>query len=177
MAKGIEYENVAPKKQKPYKNKINYKEVNYYTFGKFVLNRKRLNDENILLVKYPKSNAPVPKIRRTKITDDFKNLINDMLDTQQINIQLQKELSDEEQDLLDLLLGLAGIKDKLGFRKVSKDINDYMKRFEVLRGAIVAGNDSPDIRTELIEIIDLLSNKTIGKITPLDAIMLKECLE
>ena len=175
--KGLEYENIKPKQHKKYKNKKQYREINYYSFGKFILQRKLLNDENILLIKYPVSFAPVPKIRRTKISDDFKAIINDLLDTQKINIQIQKELNDKEQELFELLINLAGLKDVLNYNRVYKDVKYYVDKFEVLRGSIIAGNDNDEIINELIDIIDLLSNKSIGKISLSDAIMLKESLK
>lgn len=177
MAKGLEavIPPPSPKNVKK-KHKISYKEINYYTFGKFILNRKILNDENILLIKYPKSHGNVPKLRRTIISDTFKNLINDLLDTQQLNIQIQKNLTDKEQDLLDLLLSLSLLKKQLNFSKQYKDINDYVIRFKILQGSISAGNDSDDIKNELIDIINILSNPIINKISIDNAIMLKDCL-
>jgi hypothetical protein len=175
--KGLDYENIKPKPIKKYKNKIRYSEINYYAFGKFILQRKLLNDENILLIKYPVSLAPVPKIRRTKISDDFKAIINDLLDTQKINIQLQKELNDKEQNLFELLINLSGLKDVLNYNRVYKDVKYYMDKFEVLRGSIIAGNDNDEIKKELIDVIDLLSNKSIGKISITDATLLKNELK
>jgi hypothetical protein len=178
IKQGLIFEDVKKKEMKKYKpRKCNYKEVNFYAFGKFILNRKRLNDENILLIKYPVSNAPIPKIKRTPITDEFKNLINDLLDTKKINIETQKKLTKKEADLFELLLRLSGLTDHLNYTRVSKDINDYKKRFEVLQGSLNAGNDSDIIIDELKEIILLLSNKTVGIISLEDKQMLLECLE
>ena len=175
--KGLEYENIKPIPKKKYKNKIRYSEVNYYCFGKFILQRKLLNDENILLIKYPKSLAPVPKIRRTKVSDDFKAIINDLLDTQKINIQLQKELNDKEQNLFELLINLAGLKDVLNYSRVYKDIQYFINKFEVLRGSIIAGNDNDEILKELFNVIDILSNENVGIISIDDAKMLKNCFD
>lgn len=166
---GIEYKGI--KKPKPVivkPPKISYRQTNFFQFGRFVLNRGRLNKENILLVKYPKNNGPVSKIRRTSITNDFKNLINDLFDTSTINIELQKQLGQKEQDLFELLLKLAGLDIQLNYKKHIMTVEDYKARFEVLRGAIMAGNHNPEIVKELINIIDILSNESIGIISQED---------
>lgn len=177
MISGIEYRGIKPiKEKKQIKKEKSYRETNYFSFGKFILNRGRLNNENILLVKYHKNNGPVSKIRRTKISDDFKNLINDLFDSEIINTELQKELNEKEQDLFELLLKLAGLDIQLNYKRYVKSIDDYKKRFNILRGAIIAGNHNPEIIQELINIIDLLSNNTLKIISIEDSNDFKDYL-
>jgi len=176
VSKGIEYKGITkPKKTKEKKQRISYKETYFIPFGKFVLNIDRLNRENILLIKYPKNNGPT-LIKRTSITDDFKNLINDLLDTNIINTDLQKELNEKEQDLFHSLLKKAGLDLQLNYKRISKTVEDYKNRFEILRGALIAGNNSDDIINELKDIILLLSNKSVNVISETDAKMLIDCL-
>lgn len=159
-----------PKKRVPTQFELD----NYHVFGKFILNRHRLNNKNILLIKYPKSMGPVQKLPGQEISDTFKNLINDILDTQRINIDLQRELTEEEDSLLELLLRLAGLKQKLQYQTVPVSVETYVKRFNILKGSMASGNDSWEVKRELRDIINLLSNPTIGKISVEQA---KELLE
>lgn len=174
MEKGIKYEGNKPRGI-AYKHKKSYKDMYYIPFGKFILNRKLLN-ENILLVKYPNSHGPVVKIRRTPCTDTLKNLLNDLLDTGEINYTLQKALNEKEITLFELLLKLSGVTEQLNYKRQTKSVEDYVERFKILQGSIAAGNDSDEIKTELNDIIDLLSNKTVNRISLENAKMLKSYL-
>ena len=160
------------------KKKLNkYNPNNYYEFGKFIINKKLLNT-NILLVKYPISFSPVPKIKRQSISDDFKVFIIDLLDNGELNIHLQKNLNNHDVKLLEDLLNLSSLKKQLNYERQYKSVQDYMDRFLILQGWINAatGSRNETIITELFDIIDLLSNKTINRISTEDAIMLKDCL-
>jgi hypothetical protein len=52
---------------------------NYNEFGKFIINMKMLN-QNYLSVKY-KSNAPIPSIKKIKISDEFVDSLIYIFDT------------------------------------------------------------------------------------------------
>jgi hypothetical protein len=150
--------------------------VRYVSFGKFVLNTYFLKD-NKLLIKYAKSHAPVPKLKSTPISNDFRTLINDLLSTQKINIDLQKQLNTKEQSLFQKLIQMAGLNQTLDYKPYVQNVDDYVRQFEVLRGGLLAGNQSPELKKDLIESINLLSNPSIGKIFPNDAIELIQILE
>jgi len=140
-------------------------ERRYIRFGKFDLNHYKLN-QNVLLIKYPVSRAPVPKIKATKISDTFQSLIRDLLDTQQINTSLQKKLGKSEVELFELLLRLAGLTEQLNYERQKMSVDDYIHRFDILRGEWSAGNDSNILKAELMEIIEIL-NKA-DKISDID---------
>jgi len=136
--------------------KTSFIERRYIRFGKFVLNHYKLN-ENILLIKYFKSHAPVPKLKSTKISNDFKILLRDLLDTERINIVVQKKLSKIESNTFELLIKLAGIAEQLNYERQEPSIEDYTHRFQILQGEIGAGNDSTILKNEIIEIIGILN--------------------
>jgi hypothetical protein len=166
--KGLFFDDIKVK-QRTHKIKENtFINKYYYSFGKYLLNRKKLN-ENFLLIKQIKSLGPVNKLKRTVISDDFKSLINDLLDTTKINIQTQKKLKPNETILLELLLNISGLTDVLNYSRKEKDANDYLDRLILIQGTFEAGNDNDDIKKEAIEIIKLLSNPNINKININDA--------
>jgi hypothetical protein len=84
------------------KNENNYKE-----FGKFIINIKMLY-QNYLSIKY-KSGAPVPKIKKTKISDDFFEAMTYIFDTGKIDYEKLRELSDVENNLFKNLIMLSGL--------------------------------------------------------------------
>lgn len=158
------------------KNKVNKKNTNYIPFGRLILNTKMLN-ENKLLIKHKNTHAPVPKLKQTPISDNFKALIQDLITTGKLNIQLQKELSMKEQELLEVLFTVSHIKEHLGFSRKTKDIDDYIHRFNVLKGGLLAGNKNPEIKNEMLLIINLLNNPLTGpRINDEDAKFLKEII-
>jgi hypothetical protein len=155
--------------KKPRKPRAKKEPVNHYTeFGKYILNMRQLLEKNKLLIKY-KSMAPVPEIRGIKVSDDFVSLINDIVDTNKINIQTQKKLSSVEMDLLEKLLKICKLKDKLHYHRVSMDIPDIMHRFEILRGGILAGNHSAELIEEIVNVISFLTIPSVNKIEKVDA--------
>ena len=72
------------------KSQNNYKEL-----GKFGINLKLLYS-NTLLLKYKKSYAPVPQLKRTVISDELRDAIIFLLDTGKIDYEKLRELEDEE---------------------------------------------------------------------------------
>jgi hypothetical protein len=158
------------------KNKIkgtknSYIVTRYIRFGKFNLNHFQLNN-NILLVKHPASHGPVAKIRRTQVSNNFKSLLHDLLDTQKINTALQKRLSTTEMDLFELLINLSGLAEQLDYSRQTMSVDDHVDNFEVLRGELVAGNTSKILKEELIGVIQILNAEPINKISDKDAIEL-----
>ena len=133
----------------------------YVEFGKFILNYYQLENNNILLIKYPKTLGPVPKLRRKIISDELKILLQNLIDTQLINIDLQKEISIEEITLFENLLNFSGLTKYLNYKRIDKNIQDYIHRYEVLKGGLMAGNQSIELKNELISILTIFINKNI----------------
>lgn len=138
----------------------------YKRFGIFIINHYKLED-NILLIKYPNSFAPVPKLRSTKISNEFKNLLINMLDTGSINVELQKKIRINEIDIFDTLMKLSQLKDPLNYKRIEQSLENTIHRFYILRSELFAGNDSEILKAELINVINVLNSK--GKIGDEDA--------
>lgn len=174
---GIKFDNVEPRKYKQKQKQTIEQSIqkNYVDFGIHILNINQLK-KNVLLIKHKRTIGPVNKLRRTPISDDFKNLITHLIDTQEINIELQKELNDEEQNLFEKLLDISKIKKPLNYKRYTKTIEDYLHRLKIIQGSMNSGNTSDILKQEAIDIINVLSNPIIKKISIEDAKMLIECL-
>ena len=100
---------------------------NYKEFGKFAINMKLLY-ENILLVKYKKSYAPLPTIRRTKVSEDFVDVIINIMDTNTIDYEKLRELSDNENTLFKTLIMKSGLYDilKYDYSRTREKLKDIM---------------------------------------------------
>jgi len=148
--------------------KKSYVQTRYVPFGNFILNHFKLKS-GVLLVKYPKSIAPVPKIKATPISDELKSLLTDLIDTQVINTDIQKTIKMNEIKLFESLLLLSGLLVHLGYKRYDRTIDDLVERFEILRGGVAAGVQSDEVKTELIQIIKIFSEENVNKISKEDA--------
>ena len=139
-------------------------ESNYKEFGKFALNLKLLYN-NILLIKYKRSNAPIPQIRRTLISDELLDIILFILDTNTIDYEKLRELTDQENNLFKLLMMKSGLFDtlKYNYNNTREKISDVIEEYEIIKGEIEAENDNPDLPKKAKKILKKLKN--YGKIT------------
>ena len=133
---------------------------NYQTFGKFMINMNLLND-GILLIKYTKSYAPFPAIRRTKISKEFKVFLMDLLKNNKIDYDLLKACTQKDKALFDLLITKANIHRQLDYSidnvTNNKENETELKlKFEILKGEMIAGNNSEEIIHELKYVINEL---------------------
>ena len=78
--------------------------------------------------------------------------------------------------LFEKLLTISNLVEVLNYKRYSKTVDDYLHRLTIIQGSINAGNTSNILKQEAIDIIKVLSNSIINKISPVDAEMLIECL-
>ena len=141
------------------KSTDNYKEI-----GKFVINLKFLYD-NTLLLKYKKSYAPVNGIRRTKVSDDFFDVILYLLDTEKIDYEKLRELTDSENNLFKSLMIKSGLFDSLkyNYNNTREKISDIIEQYEIVKGEIEADNDNLELLIKAKKVLKKLKN--YGEIT------------
>ena len=137
---------------------------NYKEFGKFMVNMKYLYNGE-LLVKYKKSYAPVPSIRRTKVSNDFVDELMYIFDTEKIDYEKLKELTDKENNLFKELVMKSGLYDKLkyNYKNSRENIGDIIEEYEIVKGEIEADNDNPELLTKIKSIVKKLYH--YGKIS------------
>jgi hypothetical protein len=135
---------------------IKVKYASYRELGKLMINMNLL-DDNILLVKY-KSYAPLATLRRSKISDEFKDLVLYLFDTNEIDYPSAQKLNIQEKEKLDILITRSGLKLQLKYNKnkLKEKIEDIVTEFNVLKGEILAGNDNPEIKNKIANVLDKL---------------------
>lgn len=143
---------------------------NYIKFGfKTSINMKKLKN-NIILLKYTQSLGPINKFRgQKKISDDFKNFLLDLILNKKINTDTQKTLSQSDIKIFELMLEVTKLTDQLDYSRYIPTVEDYIHRFEILRGGFLAGNHSIEIREEMKDLLLLLSSKPINLIKKEDS--------
>jgi hypothetical protein len=110
----------------------------------------------------------VPQIKRTKITDDFVDVIRYLLDTEKIDYERLKMMSDNENNLFKNLIMKSGLYDtlKYNYSETRANIKDIIEQYEILKGQIEADNDNPEIIEKSKKVLKQLKN--YGKISEKD---------
>lgn len=151
---------------------------NYREFGKYMISLKNLRD-GLIDVKY-RSLARVDTFPRKYVSNIFVEMIEKLLDTNMLDKSIFNKLTEEEQDYFklvakkcdfDLAIGLG-----LGQTMTDSERKEY-DRFEVLRGSVIAGNNSPEVLTELRQyILKFLNEKRMPKPQGHDLLYELSCL-
>lgn len=147
---------------------ISMKVDKYREFGKFIINYILL-DDNILLIKYKKSFAPFAPIRRTKISNELKDMIHYLFDTGEIDYKSGQKLTSSEKQIFDTLITKSGLKTQLKYSrdKLTDSIEDIIEEFNILKGVILAGNDNPKLKEDIKVVLGKLVR--LSKITQEEA--------
>lgn len=144
----------------------------FRTFGKYIIHMSHLNNDNVLNLKYP-SGGGIPSIKPVQIDDNFKEFINDVLDTGKMNDRHFKSLTKNEQNHFIKISQSAKILHKLGL-KTPDDDNDQKEvaRFELLKGEYDAGNNNDKLIKELRGlVIKFMKGGKINKKSGMDFLM------
>lgn len=124
-------------------------EQKFIQFGKYVLNNKKLNDKR-LDVKTLKSGNPVKDLSNVPISEDFADILNDLVDTQKLNEKQLHKLPSNEKRIFSKLINGSGLYAKYKVKLVpSEKEQKENERFEMLKGIFTAGNDSQEVIKEL----------------------------
>jgi hypothetical protein len=92
----------------------------------------------------------------------FQKFLIDLLDNGRMSPTLYSELPQFERKIFDKLSIKAGVDHDLGI--TGAGIDEDIKRFEILRGELMAGNDAPQVRDELRKyVLKFMNDGTIPK--------------
>jgi hypothetical protein len=131
----------------------------YKEFGKFCINIPHLENQDILNVKYKNCLGAIPSFKPTAVSDIFRDFIVDLLDSGKPNTRVYNQISDEERKYFQKVATAAGIFKGMGLpNTVIDDEEKDVKRFEILRGQITAGNNNPKLLDETRKLVVKLMN-------------------
>ena len=137
----------------------------YYEFGNYLIHAPQL-EKGFLALKYP-SEGPVKEFPKSVISSDFSTLLYEIIDTKKFNTNEYDKLDDNEKELFDRLITFAkisrnDIENMSKHRKITDKQRDIdIKRFNILKGEIVAGNDNPNIIKEMKALLIKLHNEKV----------------
>jgi len=142
----------------------NQENPTYRQFGKYVLHIPHLVNNNTANFKYP-SLGSIPSIKPLSVSDDYKDLILDVLQTGKLNKKEFERLPQSEIKHFERVAVGAGLVEQLGLKlgNTEEDKADS-KRFELLRGEYLAGNNNQALIKELrLLITKFINNGRIHK--------------
>jgi hypothetical protein len=138
----------------------------YKEFFKIQVNMNKLYNKNILSASYLTKSA-FPYIKPIVLSASLVSVLIDLFDTHEINYSLLKTVSNEERNFFTLFMDKSGATVNLKYKPIDVTETILTDRFTLLQSAIVAGNDSDEVVSELIDLIRKLVK--INKISREDA--------
>ena len=124
-------------------------EPKFIEFGKYALNNKKFNERR-LDVKTLKSGNAVKDLSNVPISEDFADILSDLVNTQRINEKHLHKLPANEKRIFSKLINGSGLYGKYKVKLVpSVQEQQENERFEMVKGIYTAGNDSQEVITEL----------------------------
>lgn len=122
----------------------NLQKYNYFKNDLYLIDLDKLN-RNIINVKYEKNSKVVEALRNKNISKDCADCIRNIIDDK-FNNKEYMLLSPNEKSIVKILIKRC--------KFVNAKINDpeddaFQKRFEILRGEYLAGQDNPQVLKEL----------------------------
>lgn len=145
-----------------YVNKIEPMDI-YVPFGKHRLNLKKLKGGRLQL--RSKTDNVIANIKSKMLTKNMKVIIDKFISDQPIEFEDIEKLNDDEKSYLAEIAQKCDIDDRLRIpspklTKIQSDIN----KFNILRGEIIAGNDSKELVKDFkVLLLKLMNSKHISK--------------
>ena len=110
--------------------------------------------DGVLRVLYASNGINIAGIKSTHISEDFKDLIMAIMDTEKFNPRLFERLPNSEKPLFKKLIDVAKLKHKLGANNlVDENEKQNMQRWELVRGELESGNDNISLKKEAKKLI------------------------
>jgi Ni,Fe-hydrogenase I large subunit len=137
-----------------FKTGTGLKNQNIYDLGRYYLDKNKF-DNGLFELRY-KKNKHLSEIKPIHLTSEMKKIISDMVHTKTFNIDDYHKLNNFDKNTIRLLNNKFG----LGININSDNALD--KRFEIIKGEILAGNDNLALKREAKQY--LLHAMRVGKI-------------
>ena len=136
----------------------------FIKFGKYLINSHKLNNEDIFALKRP-SGGNIVEIPSVRISKNLSSVIKKMVGGSIPTFSELSKLSEPERAYLHKVSSKANILDKFSIPTPSKDQTEKdIHDFEVMKGEILAGNDSKDlIKKFKLHLMKLSKNGSLPK--------------
>jgi len=135
----------------------------YVPFGRFVINKRRLG-EGIISIRTP-CGACLNDIKSERVSPNILSVVRTILGGGSPTFEDIEKLSDDERNYIHRLASRASLTDRLSIpapdkKKDEQDIN----QFEIMKGQIMAGNDSHKLHKDFkLLVMKLMDKKLLPK--------------
>jgi hypothetical protein len=135
----------------------------YIPFGKFVINKRRLG-EGIISIRTP-CGACLNDIKSERVSPNILSVVRTILGGGSPTFEDIERMSDDERNYIHRLASRASLTDRLSIpapdkKKDEQDIN----QFEIMKGQIMAGNDSHKLHKDFkLLVMKLMDKKLLPK--------------
>lgn len=151
----------------------------YRAFGKYMIHVPSLK-KCMINVKYP-SLIAVHHIPQKYVSKEFIDMVDELMNTNIFNKSKFNRLEEDEQTYFRFLADKCDFDLAIGMgmtETVSQREKEEYDRFEVLRGSVIAGNNSPEVLKELQQyIIKFINQKRLPKQQGHDLLYEMACLQ
>jgi hypothetical protein len=125
----------------------------YKEFGKYAIHIPQLEQQDLLNLKY-KSLGGIPKFKPVAVSDIFRDFLLDLLESGKVNQRVYLQIEPKERKIFEEIAIGAGIWNSLGLKRTTTSTDEEeRKRFELLKGEYIAGNNSPKVLQELRQLV------------------------
>lgn len=144
----------------------------YKQYGKYAIHIPQLEQQDILNVKY-KSLGQVPKFKPIPVSDIFRDFLLDLLENGKPNQRVYLQIAPEERKVFEEMSIGAGVWNGLGLKRTTtSNDEEEAKRFELLKGEYLAGNNNTKVISELRRlVVKMMSDGRIRKNQGLELLM------
>lgn len=130
----------------------------YREYGKYAIHLPQLEQQDTLNVKY-KSLGQIPKFKPMPVSDVFRDFILDLLDNGKPNARVYTQIPTDERKFFEEMSIGAGVWNSLGLKRTTtSNDEEENKRFELLKGEYMAGNNNPKVMSDLRRLIVKMMN-------------------
>jgi hypothetical protein len=153
--KGMKHKPGRPKSGKGIASTCKEQTPRWIELGRYRINGRLLDEKQLLSVRY-QSGTAVPQFpKMIPVSDAFHELLTNLFETKKLDKRLLKELDPEEQRSAEALLVKSGVGRGFGIKEITPTDEEAkkIKRFEIVKGSYLAGNNSKDVIHELRSLI------------------------
>ena len=131
----------------PVMPKKNRQKLGFSPFGKYIIDVIGLDDDVVSI--RSSSKAPIPSLPRQRVHKRVSNVLKTIAGGGMPSYEDIGELKNDEKKYLNKVLKTARLSDKIKVPNPDKSKEDAeMDRFNILKGQIIAGNDSSELVKE-----------------------------
>jgi len=136
----------------------------YREYGKYAIHIPQLEQQDILNVKY-KSLGQIPKFKPIPVSDIFRDFVLDLVENGKPNARVYTQIAPDERKFFEEMSIGAGVWNSLGLKRTTTSTDEEEnKRFELLKGEYIAGNNNPKVISELRKlVVKMMSDGRIRK--------------